>query len=516
MYNKNIYLTKILCLICLLFFYEQHVYAEVVFDDTLREDNLGLAYEGNFEIPSDLGKQVGNNLFHSFKTFNINENEQASFSGPASIQNIFSRVTGGESSLINGSLEVQIPNADFYLLNPAGVIFGPDASLNVNGSFHVSTADYISFENENFYAEPLEMETLSTSAPTAFGFLDSDIARISVEGKDILLTQDDNNQAGINVPEGKTISFIGGDIDIQKSYYKDNNNNTITINAPSGNINLISIKSPGEINITESGFQSDGINKMGDISIADNASVDVSGDGSGNITIYADDFVLTGDSKNRANSFGEKDGGKIDIILDNNLQINDTSSIESLAYGKGEPAEIKIFANNLKLNKNSILYNGTSGLIHTGVESSKLDKQKGGDIKLIAENIFFHDTSSIKEDSSGNNTNGGSIKLIGGNITIAKPLEPSGGNLILVDSTVNKASGAAFELIITSSSLIDRDNGFFFEIKHFRMPNFLATCNYEYLNIEEHLSFMQEEDENILSFANLDSFGFYNNSFYDK
>ena len=95
----------------------------------------------DYAITADLGTQAGPNLFHSFSFFDINSGESATFSGPDSINNIFSRVTGGSASLIDGLLRSDIPAADLYLLNPAGVIFGPDASIDISGSFHVSTAD---------------------------------------------------------------------------------------------------------------------------------------------------------------------------------------------------------------------------------------------------------------------------------------------------------------------------------------------------------------------------------------
>ncbi|MDM8516022.1 filamentous hemagglutinin N-terminal domain-containing protein [Desulfobacterales bacterium HSG16] len=109
----------------------------------------------NYEIKAELGKQVEANLFHSFQQFNIHSNESATFSGPDSAQNIISRVTGGNASWIDGKIGSTILNADFYFLNPAGVMFGPNVSLDLGGSFHVSTADYLRMgENDRFYSTP--------------------------------------------------------------------------------------------------------------------------------------------------------------------------------------------------------------------------------------------------------------------------------------------------------------------------------------------------------------------------
>ncbi|OQX27092.1 MAG: hypothetical protein BWK80_07005, partial [Desulfobacteraceae bacterium IS3] len=97
----------------------------------------------NYAIKPEYGKQSGTNLFHSFQQFNIHNGESATFSGPASVKNIISRVTGGSASWIDGKLASTISGADLYFLNPAGVMFGSNASLDLSGSFHVSTADYL-------------------------------------------------------------------------------------------------------------------------------------------------------------------------------------------------------------------------------------------------------------------------------------------------------------------------------------------------------------------------------------
>ena len=85
----------------------------------------------------------GPNLFHSFDRFSVGTGDTARFSGPAGIVNILSRVTGGQQSVIDGRLQSTMPGANLYLLNPSGVLFGPNATLDLSGSLHVSTADYL-------------------------------------------------------------------------------------------------------------------------------------------------------------------------------------------------------------------------------------------------------------------------------------------------------------------------------------------------------------------------------------
>ncbi len=104
----------------------------VIFAQVATDGSLGQSVNlpgPDYQIKADLGKQVGGNLFHSFGEFNINTGENAFFSGPDSVQNIISRVTGGEASWIDGGLISTIPGANLYLMNPAGIMFGYNIML---------------------------------------------------------------------------------------------------------------------------------------------------------------------------------------------------------------------------------------------------------------------------------------------------------------------------------------------------------------------------------------------------
>ena len=153
----------------------------------------------DYQIGDNLGQQLGGNLLHSFRDFNLRFGESATFSGPNHIQNVISRVTGGNLSNIDGTIRSLIPGADFYFLNPYGIVFGPNARLDVQGSFHASTADYLRFGNGGIFHARNPSESLLTVAPIeAFGFLDNPTS-ISIQGSFI---QND----------GQTLSFICGDL----------------------------------------------------------------------------------------------------------------------------------------------------------------------------------------------------------------------------------------------------------------------------------------------------------------
>lgn len=100
--------------------------------------------ENTFNITG--GTQAGSNLFHSFQQFGLNQGQIATFLSNPSIQNILGRVTGGTPSVINGQIQVTGSNANLFLMNPAGIVFGANASLNVPGSFTATTANAIGFQ----------------------------------------------------------------------------------------------------------------------------------------------------------------------------------------------------------------------------------------------------------------------------------------------------------------------------------------------------------------------------------
>src|SRR5208282_6740215 len=109
--------------------------------------------------------------------------ESGSFSGPATVSNVIGRVTGGSSSSIDGKIQSNIAGANLYLINPSGIIFGPNATVNVSGSFHASTADYLKMaDGAKFRATNPDGSTLSAAPPAAFGFLTASPAKISVNG----------------------------------------------------------------------------------------------------------------------------------------------------------------------------------------------------------------------------------------------------------------------------------------------------------------------------------------------
>jgi filamentous hemagglutinin family protein len=234
-----------------------------------RTDTLG---PDVYIIDADMGTQTGSNLFHSFRQFNIGTNEVALFTdtgatGP--ISNIIGRITGGSRSSIDGTIGSTIYGANLYLMNPYGFMFGPNASISVPGSFHVTTADYLKMaDGAKFYADLGKTSVLSTEAVTAFGFLTSTPASISVEGSKLW------------AEPLLVLSLVGGDIEIKGDPSNPTESGRAEINAPGGQVNLVALASPGEVLINQAGetprVDVSSFGTFGNISLSGSSVVDVS------------------------------------------------------------------------------------------------------------------------------------------------------------------------------------------------------------------------------------------------
>ncbi|TAG93502.1 MAG: filamentous hemagglutinin N-terminal domain-containing protein, partial [Oscillatoriales cyanobacterium] len=151
--------------------------AQIIPDRTLATENSRTVSDSINNLPSDRiegGASRGSSLFHSFREFNVGEGRGAYFANPNGIANIFTRVTGSNSSNILGTLGVQ-GNANLFLLNPKGIIFGPNARLDLRGSFIGSTADSIVFNNgfEFSSANPSAVPLLAINIPVGLRFRDN-------------------------------------------------------------------------------------------------------------------------------------------------------------------------------------------------------------------------------------------------------------------------------------------------------------------------------------------------------
>jgi filamentous hemagglutinin family protein len=169
----------------------------------------------------------GSNLFHSFTEFGLDSGQIANFISNPNIQNILGRIVGGNPSVINGLIQVTGGNSNLYLLNPSGIIFGSNSSLNVPASFSASTATGINFGTNIFNAVGTNDYNSLIGSPTGYIFNTSQPGSII-------------NAGNLEVNDGHNLTLVGGNV-----------LNTGTLTAPEGNINIATVAGTNKVIISQ-------------------------------------------------------------------------------------------------------------------------------------------------------------------------------------------------------------------------------------------------------------------------
>ncbi|MGB3403164.1 MAG: CHAT domain-containing protein [Microcoleaceae cyanobacterium] len=175
------------------------------------------------------GRRVGGNLFHSFSAFDVHRGQTAQFASTETVRNILARVVSGEASIINGIIEVAGGNSNLYLINPAGIVFGAEAQLNVPASFVATTASQIEFDGKWYTATGSNDYEQLTGDPTAFAF---------PKGSDGVIV----NEGELAVSEGESLTLLGGTVVSVGS-----------LEAPGGQINLVAVPDEQIVRVSQNG-----------------------------------------------------------------------------------------------------------------------------------------------------------------------------------------------------------------------------------------------------------------------
>jgi filamentous hemagglutinin family protein len=370
--------------------------AQVVLDGKL--GTSGALPGPNYNITAGLGATRGNNLFHSFTQFDLKAGDTAAFSGPANIQNILSRVTGGGPSSIDGTIRSDIAGANLFFINPNGVIFGPNAVVDVSGSFAASTASYLKLADGARFVAALDADDsgLSTAPVSAFGFLGNNPGTITIQ------------QSTLAVQDGKTISLVGGDIAMDSG----------SVQSPGGTINLASVRSAGEVPVDPAAPSLAAFNaafpEQGQITLQNGAQLDASGDGGGRIVIRGG-RLLVDNSKIQANTIGATDGQEIDIAVVDDIELLNGGQINSISTsGLGAGGDIRINARSLRVDGGGLVDENFIPLTQistsTGDVFSGGGPAKGGDIEIQVGSLELANSAQISSASFGSG-DAGSIEI---------------------------------------------------------------------------------------------------------
>jgi filamentous hemagglutinin family protein len=344
------------------------VAAQVVPDETLGSERSRVRRSTVRGREADLiegGAARGRNLFHSFREFSIREGDAAYFANPAAIENIFSRVTGSNPSNIQGLLGVD-GAANLFLMNPNGILFGPNASLDVQGSFVGTTANAIGFGDLGFFSatNPDVPSTLLTVNPSAFLFNQIPVGNIANLSIAPAGTQPSGNpEFGLRVGNGQSLVLLGGNVEMIGG----------RVNALGGRVELGGLAGVGSVGLT---IDDDAFRlafprnvTLANLILDNNARVSVRGVGGGDIFVNANQFTATNGGRLVAGTESSNRGGDITVNANqvrlSGIGINgfessiNNQAIVPQATGTGD---ININAQSIRLDSGALITNFTNTL----------------------------------------------------------------------------------------------------------------------------------------------------------
>jgi len=392
----------------------------------------------NVNIPQSLGTTVGNNLFHSFSTFNIETGQTVTFKENItnSLANVISRVTGGSVSNLDGMLR-STPGgqADFYFINPAGIVFGANAQLDVAGAVHFSTADQLNFQDGGHYnATNPNASSLSSTAPSSFGFLGTSAANNGLI---------EFNGTQFSTKYGQTIE--SQKLDVVAEHIKIENSAKLKL--PFGEIRLVAMQGQGQVDLQPTAYDhlplpdSSLLNANGgDIVITDSSLLTTSLEsGQGRVALWGGNVSII-NSTLRADGYGNLDELPEQGIIIQSASLGvDSSIIHTESHGSGKAGALALTSTgNLNIVNGSTISTATSG----GGDAGGLSIQAG---------------SAILDGNANNTTRIGSDVLAGsigngGLVTVATPGSMELLNNAQISSTTT-GQGDAGNISIQAESL---------------------------------------------------------------
>ncbi|MES1023170.1 filamentous hemagglutinin N-terminal domain-containing protein [Gloeocapsa sp. BRSZ] len=403
--------------------------AQIVPDEIGNEKTIVTSLDS---APIDLitgGATRGINLFHSFQEFNVDAARGVYFENPQGIENILSRVTGKNPSRILGLLGVQ-GEANLYLINPNGIIFGSQAILNVQGSFVATTANAVQFGNQGIFntSNPTAVPLLSIN-PSAFLFNQLIPNSFIYQAASFLL-----------VPENNSLIFLGGNVTIDGG----------ALLAPSGRVEVGGLAVEGKVELTINGSN---LNlsfptnvARADVLLTNAAGISVAGEGGGSIAVNARDIDLLGTSALLAGiqpELGSVDTQAGDITLDatgqvtlgefslignfvspnstgsggniyiktSALSVTEGTQISTATFGQGDAGSIEINA------RDTVNIAGFNEGYSSGIFSTINANGNAGNISVKTTDLFLVDGAQLVANTFGKG-NAGSIFVQANNVSL--------------------------------------------------------------------------------------------------
>lgn len=384
------------------------------------------------------GEQRGGNLFHSFEQFSVPDGTIANFQHSLTISNIINRVTGSSLSNIEGTITAN-GTANFILINPNGITFGPNAQIKINGSFLATTAEHLTFaDGVQFSASNPQLNPLLTvSVPTGLQFGSNPGAIV-------------NRGNSLNLAPGNTFALVGGEIDFPGG----------NLRVPQGRVELGSVGSDSQVQLktTGIGFELgyEGVEKFRDISLSQQASVTANNSA---IQLQGRNITISEQAQVRSDTNNSQPAGDLIVHASESLEITDSSQRNGRQRG-GEATRLSAIVDsngtgrggNVTINtKRLILREGgrVSAEIQGLGDGGNIEVNASESIKIVGTGFFgpsFIATTTITEG------NGGSI-----NINTQQLILQDGGQILAASASVSdrvESIGNAGEITINASEFV--------------------------------------------------------------
>ncbi|AOX00140.1 hypothetical protein BJP34_12385 [Moorena producens PAL-8-15-08-1] len=389
------------------------------------------------------------NLFHSFSDFNVAEFGRVYLANPTGIQNILSRVTGTNVSNILGTLGV-LGNANLFLINPNGIVFGSNSRLDLGGSFFGSTADSVLFDDGTVFSakNPNGKPLLTINIPSGLQY-GSNPGSIT------------NQSSLFQVSNGQTLGLIGGEVTIPGGI----------LGALDGRIELGSVGSNGVVKLTrtDTSFVLDysSVQEFQDISLSEGALVTTSGESGGSIQVQGANVSLRDRSFVFADTEGSGSGGGI-VVKASQLSLEGGSRITADVLGSGQGGDLTVDAIE-SVRVIGVSPDGTFSLL--GAQVFRGVTGNGGDVSITTGQLMVSDGAEVSASTRGLGDGGNltvdaseSVQVIGtsasGQLTsrlLAQTSETgNGGDVSITTGELMVSDGAQ---VAATSTLGEGDGG---------------------------------------------------------
>jgi filamentous hemagglutinin family protein len=427
-----------------------------------------------YNIVPGLGQTVGSNLFHSFLIFNLTQGEIANFRSGSGINNILARVTGGNASLIDGQMFTSSPDVNLFFINPYGIIFGPNASLDVGGrtgrgAFVATTVDAISWPNGGQFSatNPGDANSLLTLVGDPGGFLSSARAPSPLS---IVRSK-------LEVYDNQSLILLGGNVTIDGG----------ELIARGGRVEIGAVGGAGEITLDPQstgavlGFPDDVV--RADVTLANGTQINAitgqdNGTGTSLIRILGRNIAVTNGSQLDTSTEGVPNAGIVafnatDTVLITGQDTNIFSNVRAGATGNA--GGIGIRARSFFLTDRAQLTTSTFGLGNSGVVLVQADQvaidnslifstvEQGAEgqalgISIEANSISLTNNTELQTITRGNGdagqvileTNGGSVSLDNSNIfsTVEEGGVGNGGRIDIKTGSLSLNNGGQLQTLV--------------------------------------------------------------------